>query len=407
LIDIYSELHEYNRGVTYLEKNNYKKALQIFKKLKHPTKEVYNNLGVTYRALGQDKLMFSCYNAALKCDSAYNDPQQTDCQALNNLGLAYYIYGNDTRAIECYTKAIKLNPKSWDAWWNCSTAHLRIASSTGEGFVPAWEMYRARFLKSKPIKIKNKKEDLLYWDGISSGESIIVLTEQGIGDNIMWGRYLPELEKKFKKVYVQVDVNLYDLFLEYNPVPDAIHTDASVAYPVCSLGEHFDYIPPADWLVGRFGSFDFGPGFNIGIVWSGNASHANDKYRSVDIRRFHRLAKYGNLYSLQPGFRGDGVVRGLDISSWSDTAKYINGLDLVIGIDTSVMHLVGSLGRAGWLLQPYKETDFRWGTVNSDFGHSVWYPKMKIFNNPQSWETVFDRVEECLQSHVTELAVQK
>jgi len=395
----------YNRGVALLEKGNFKKALQIFKKVQHKSKELYNNLGVTYRALGQDKLMFSCYKAALECDSALGDGDQVNGQALNNLGLAYYMYGNDTEAIKCYTRAIKINPKGWDAWWNASTAHLRIASSTGVGFPKAWEMYKARFLKSKPIKMKNSKEDLIYWDGVSSGKSIIVLTEQGIGDNIMWGRYLPELTKKFEKVYVQADVSLYDLFLEYNPVPDAVHTDATVAYPICSLGEHFDYIPPAEWLAGRFGSFDFGPGFNIGIVWSGNAAHTNDKYRSVDIRRFHRLAAYGNLYSLQPGFRGDGVVKPLDINSWSDTAKYINGLDLVIGIDTSVMHLVGSLGANGWLLQPYKETDFRWGTVSEDFGSSVWYPRMKIFNNPQSWETVFNRVEECLQSHVKELAV--
>lgn len=404
---IHEEIHQYNKAVAYLEKNNFKKAVQILKSIKNPTKEVYNNLGVAYRALGQDKLMFSSYKKALECDIAYNDPKQTDCQAYNNLGLAYYMYGNDTEAIKNYTCAIKLNPRGWDAWWNSSTAHLRIASSTGVGFPAAWEMYKARFLKSKPIKMKNQKEDLKYWDGKDTSGSIIVLTEQGIGDNIMWGRYLPLLTSRFEKVYVQADVSLYDLFLEYNPVGDAIDCDAKVAYPICSLGEYFEDIPPADWLSDRFGSYDFGSGFNIGIVWSGNATHANDKYRSVDIRRFHRLAKYGNLFSLQPGFRGDGVVKPLDISSWTDTAKYINGLDLVIGVDTSVIHLVGSMGRVGWLLQPYKETDFRWGAVGEEFGSSVWYPQMKIFNNQQSWETVFDRVEKCLQSHVAELALTK
>jgi len=57
------------------------------------------------------------------------------------------------------------------------------------------------------------------------------------------------------------------------------------------------------------------------------------------------------------------------------------------------MHLCGSLGHPGWLLQPLKETDFRWGNgVNK----SVWYSDIEIFENKQNWEKVFMEVEKRL-----------
>ena len=400
----YDEIvNTYNKGVTLLEKKNYKKAFQLFKKVvnQFPCREAYNNLGVCYRAFGQDSLMISSYLKGLAPDTlSMGDNNSTAVQTLNNLGLAYYTIGDNESAIKCYNKALKIDPKAWNAWWNCSTAILRRASTTGVGFTDGWEMYRARFLKSDAIKMKNRKDGLMYWDRVSSGPSIVVLTEQGIGDNIMFGRYLSGLYKFFDKVYVQCDSSLEPLFAGFPCVRDASDCDAMVAYPICSLGECFDYIPSASWLP-KFHAHDFGNGFNVGIVWAGNPSHANDEYRSVNIGRFRNLSRHANLYSLTPGFAGNEFVKPLDITSWSDTASYVAGLDLVIGIDTSVMHLVGSMGCPGWLLQPYKETDFRWGLPDMSLSSSVWYDSIKVFNNPQSWDVVFKNVEESLVKHIT------
>jgi hypothetical protein len=310
------------------------------------------------------------------------------------------MYGDDAAAISCYTRAIKEKPDFWEAWWNCSTAKLRVASSSGEGFEEAWEMYKARFLKSPPVVLKNRRPDLEYWDTTSSGEAIVVLVEQGIGDSIMFGRYLSLLP--FTRVYVQCDPSLEPIFSDFICVRDAIdiEEESLVAYPICSLGECFLDIPPGDWLKGKFGSHEFNSSrLNIGIVWSGSPTHANDAYRSVNIERFHRLSSFADLYSLTPGFKSTKYVTGLDIKSWEDTARYINGLDLVIGVDTSVMHMCGSLGRPGLLLQPYKETDFRWGVIPAPSvvsTTSVWYDSIRVINNPQSWETVFSRVEKLI-----------
>jgi hypothetical protein len=396
--------HEYNKSVAYLNKGNYKKALAILKKCLSQVefKEAYLNIGNCYRMLGQDTKMIESYKKACSPKITFLDGHTVEeyPAGLNNLGLAYYMCGYDDLAIECYERAMAVEPKFWDAWWNCSTAVLRKASSGQLDLFPrGWMMYDARFLKTPPIKMKNTKASLVYWDKVSSGTAIIVLAEQGIGDAIMWGRYLPLLAEKFSEVYVQCDAGLESVFSDYKCVRDASECPAELAIPMCTLSRCFDTIPSGDWLRDKFSAFDFGPSerLNVGIVHCGSATHANDHNRSVPIHRFHFLSKYVNLYSLVPGFNTTKHVTGLDIRSWEDTAKYINGLDLVISVDTSVAHMAGSLGAKTWLLQPLKETDFRWG---NNISSSVWYDSIQIFNNPNSWEHVFSQVEDAIQSEL-------
>ncbi len=396
----------YNKGTQYMAKNNYKKAYQYIKQSLdlHKFKEGYCNIGNCYRALGMDfKKAMWAYEQVLRPEIPYLEPPanttKDTCQhALNNLGLGWYTLGDDEKAIKAYTVAVKKNPEFWEAWWNCSTAKLRQASSGRiELFPEAWEMYNARFLKSDPIRLKNTRENLVYWTPGEHVRSIIVLAEQGIGDNIMFGRYLARLKEYADKVYVQCDSTMYDVFSDYECVFDAADVDVDFAYPMCSLAACFPDIEPGEWLRGKFGTREFGEGYNVGIVWAGSAGHANNAYRSVPVGRFHRLAKYCNLYSLDPSFKGNKYVTSCGNRTWTDTAECINGLDLVIGVDTSVIHMAGSLGRETWLLQPLRETDFRWG---NGVRRSVWYSSVEIYENPNDWEYVFDCVERDLAERV-------
>ena len=397
--------YEYNKATMMLGKGQWKKALPIFKKClsEYKFKEAYINLGNCYKSEGSPAKMLECYKAAIDdnvpgLDSGVN---KIVVQALTNLGLAYFAYGDNDQAIHYLSKAIKLDECAWAAWWNLSITNLKLASS-GElsRFAKGWEMYDARFLKDNPIKLKNTKENLVYWDGINGGESIIILAEQGIGDNIMFGRYLASVAAVFDKVYVQCDPSLNPLFDDYECVTDASFCDAVLAYPMCSLAKLFNNgIPlPGDWLYGKFGTRSFpSDSFNVGIVWAGSDTHVNNANRSVSIGRFSRLARYANLYSLSPGFKSTKHVKSLDIKTWTDTAECINGLDLVISVDTSVIHLCGSLGRPGWVLQPSFETDFRWGTGS----RSVWYDSIDVFQN-NGWEETFDNVEAALKERLYE-----
>lgn len=390
----------YNKATNYLEQNKWKKAFPILKKLnsEFEFKEGLCNLGLCYRNMGDHKREEECYRLALDDKTPYMlATGNAHLHAMNNLGLALYGDGDDKAAVSMYSAILREDKERWESWFNCSLAKLRMCSDGRRSdWMPVWEMYRARFLKGAPVVLKNRKEGLVYWDlkKPPPGTKMIVLVEQGIGDAIMWGRYLASLAAIFEKIYVQCDPSLNDLFSDYNPVMDAIDTDADVAYPICSLSECFNGgVPiPGEWLKGKFDArkFDSSSKPNVGIVWSGNPTHANDRYRSTNVGRFSRLSKFANLYCLTPGFKGNKYVKSLGIKSWKDTAECINGLDLVISVDTSVIHLAGALGAEAWLLQPYRETDFRWG---NGVERSLWYDSVRIFPNPQSWETVFDNVE--------------
>src|SRR5262249_40850431 len=108
----------------------------------------------------------------------------------------------------------------------------------------------------------------------------------------------------------------------------------------------------------------------IGVVWSGNASHVNDRNRSIAVQLLRPLFDCDATFvSLQtemraedePALRGQDnlVMAGQFFSDFSDTAAVIAALDLVITVDTSVAHLTGALGRPVWILLPFVP-DWRW-----------------------------------------------
>jgi len=128
---------------------------------------------------------------------------------------------------------------------------------------------------------------------------------------------------------------------------------------------------------------------DIGVTWSGNPNHVNDKYRSVSPRYFRDL---GNLYTLNPTEAGTAGFTALKSGSWGETISELSKLDLVITVDTSIVHLCGSLGMPCWLLLALKNNDFRWGDSSCGF-ENKWYPSVKVFRNHGSWDDVFARVK--------------
>ena len=137
-------------------------------------------------------------------------------------------------------------------------------------------------------------------------------------------------------------------------------------------------------------------GKKIGLVWAGSAKHLNDVNRSIPLKQLTPLAEVPNLriISLQK-HRLDRpeseTPAGLEIENYSDelhdfsdTAALISQLDLVIGVDTAVVHLAGGLGKPTWVLLS-EPAEWRWLLNRSD---SPWYPTMRLFRQPRAgdWE---------------------
>jgi len=145
------------------------------------------------------------------------------------------------------------------------------------------------------------------------------------------------------------------------------------------------------------------PGLRVGLVWSGNPHHGNDRNRSVLLRDFEPLADVPGVtfVSLQKGAAAsqasDSTLRLKVVDhtprliDFGETAALLANLDLVVTVDTSVAHLSGALARPTWVLLPFAP-DWRWMLERTD---SPWYPTMRLFRQPApgQWAAVVRSVK--------------
>src|ERR1700742_3579891 len=149
----------------------------------------------------------------------------------------------------------------------------------------------------------------------------------------------------------------------------------------------------------------------IGLVWSGNPLHQNDRNRSIPLRLLsHILDADATFVSLQKEPRPDDKSMLLerpeisdltaDLHDFRETGALVSCLELVITVDPSVAHLAAALGRPTWILLPYTP-DYRWLLDRDD---SPWYPTARLFrqNESRDYGEVVDRLWEALLTLVSE-----
>ena len=150
--------------------------------------------------------------------------------------------------------------------------------------------------------------------------------------------------------------------------------------------------------------------FKIGIVWSGNPHNRKDPVRSCSLDDFALLSEVPGVsfFSLQKGTASAGAINppGVmeitnledELNDFAETAAAIVHLDLVISVDTAVVHLAGAMNKPVWLLLQFAP-DWRWLLKRDD---SPWYPSMRLFRQtkPNDWKTVFEEVKDALIQEV-------
>lgn len=386
----------FNKALKYLINNRPEKALPLFKKLLKdtPYKEIHINLGNCYKMLGNDEKAKEHYLACIDPNMPLTDNSFVDVypEGLNNLGMLASKYKNYDVAEELYYKAIAKNPGYSDALWNMSNLQLmKYCSNKIDDAEMCWKLYDYRFTRSNgPVVLKSRKK-LLPWQG-DYVDSLVVLVEQGFGDQLQFGRYISLAEKVVGKITVQCAPRMRPIFDKFNTCEDPEETDATHGIAICSLARIFNKeIPAGDWLREKYNERTLGDRLQIGVTWSGNRNHANDSNRSTNARTFMCLADYGDLFTLNPTENGTAGFSALDTDGWDKTIKALESVDLVISVDTSIVHLCGALGKPCWVLMPLYESDWRWG--DDSMGHNnIWYPSVKVFRNNGSWNNVMKEV---------------
>ena len=364
------------------------KAISMFKKFIKliPCKEGYLNLGSAYRLIEDDASALECYLLAADDSVAFaNGTYGKFDLALNNIGLLSYSENNMSEALAFFNAALEVNPYYGEAIWNISCTLLKSTNcATG------WAEYEWRFNRGESsVKIK---QGLPVWDLSSCGSSICVQTEQGFGDKIQFGRYLEHLHSYFPTVTVLCHPSQDVFFSGYKCVREL---EGEFTIPMCSLVQKFGIV---DCLASRGRLNEISAinrnGFNIAVCNAGSLTHANNKYRSCPIGYMSSLSTFGNLYSLDPAGTGGKNITPLSPRSWEETIGLIRGMQLVVTVDTSIVHLAGTLGIPCLMLQPRRVPDFRWGMPGDK---NVWYDSVITIDNDGTWDNAFDNVREIMK----------
>ena len=240
-------------------------------------------------------------------------------------------------------------------------------------------------------------------------KSILVWSDQGLGDTLMMARYIPKI--KARRVIVYTDAAVFRLLRHSLPGCEVLmkgwafaKTDLHV--PMMSLMKCFGLETEAGIPQGRYlqpPEKDFGlpDGFRVGINWQGNKRFVRDFTRSMPFADFRPLLDERAVFvSLQKGLAqndldGLPVIDAMDdCHDICDTASLIDQLDLVISTDTAVPHIAGGLGKPTWLLEAF-ESEWRWGLGDM----SPWYETVRVLRQPKpgDWPSVIERTRDELR----------
>ena len=378
--------------------------------------EAHNNLGVALAGLGRSDMAIGSYQHAIEVEPNYH-------AAYNNLGLALQSQGKLREAEDRYRSALRVKSDYPDAHANLSMLLLlegRFEEGWAEferrGTVRAWQNRPRDFVQ--PIW---RGEDI-------EGRTLLISAEFGFGDTIQFCRYIPLLAAR-ARVILEVQRPLVRLVSGLPGAAQVIaYGDPLPPYdyycPLMSLPRVFgttlesipagipylsaDPVRVAHWRE-RLADLS---GLRVGLAWAGNPNLPRDRQRSIPLDRLADLADVKGVafVSLQ---KVDGALQtrsfgpGAILHDWTDelvdfaeTAALIENLDLVISVDTSIVHLAGALGRPVWLLNRF-DTCWRWLLDRDD---SPWYPTLRQFRQPQrdDWSSVLKDVQAQLERRVAE-----
>jgi tetratricopeptide (TPR) repeat protein len=362
---------------------------------------LYNNLANAWRAVARLPEALAAYEEAERLAGKSPPTRLNIAHVLRDLGQL-------DAAEAIYREVVVMAPELAEAH-TALGSRLLEAGQFEEGWAEfAWRTRNAGFYR-RPFGCPQ-------WDGTPApGKTVLLHSDEGLGDAIQFCRYVPQAAMA-ARVVLEAPPALASLFAAIpGPVHKIVRGEPPGAFDLeCPLLDlprlfgatlatipsevpylHAGAVGVAAWRR-RLSTL---PGRRVGLVWSGNPANPTDRDRSVPPRLLLPLvdgARHCSLISLQKSNDREGMTipgAGERLHDWTeefrdmaDTAALIMALDLVIGVDTAVVHLAGALGKPVWLLNRFS-TDWRWMRGRTD---SPWYPTLRMFRQPWlgAWEPV-------------------
>ena len=359
------------------------------------------------------------YDDALQCYALAFAQDPDSAAAFNNYGNVQRELGRPDRAVPFLQHAVALEPGNPTAQFNLAVAYLLQGD-----YARGWPQYESRW-SYEHLAGTEPEFPQPRWRGEDiQGKTLLVVGEQGHGDNIQFVRFLYNLHVMGARLKLQVTAGLVPL-LESSEIIEWTGTYGDDAgefdmwVPIMSipgvLGITLENLPrPVQYLnarsdLAREWLTRLGPKrrLRVGFSWSGRRDNWLNRYKGVPFREILKMIQAHPEYewinlqidadpSEEDQLAQAGVTRFPGaVSGFHDTAALITCLDVVVAVDTAVAHLAAALGRPTWLMLNGYATDWRWLLNRED---SPWYSTVRIFRQPEygAWQPVLDRITQYL-----------
>ena len=357
------------------------------------------------------ELALSYYAQALTQD-------RRSASAFNNYGNVLRECGEPEAAIPFLMRSIQLAPTHPTAQFNLAVAFLLSGD-----YAHGWPQYESRWnYEHLAGTLPNYTQPR--WTGQDlADKTILVLGEQGHGDNIQFVRFLGDLTSRGARVILAVNASLKPL-LQGPAVPEIVCPGDPIPefdywIPVMSLpavlGTTLENLAPVQFYLTADGELQrqwqqrLGPKtrLRVGFCWSGRRDTWINRHKGMPFETMLELIQRNPDYewvNLQCDCTAEEeaelVRAGVTaypgaIGSFADSAALIMHMDVVLAVDTAVAHLAGALGRPVWVMRSQFALDWRWLL---DRDSSPWYTSARLFRQPQmgDWSSVTEKIHKYL-----------
>jgi tetratricopeptide (TPR) repeat protein len=402
-------------GAAHAEAGAHLKAVECFRKAieaRPDFAEAHSNLGyVLFRELEEQDEGPAAIERAIELGA------QGDAVWVN-MAMVWQRRGDSDRALAVYEDLLARDPGMAQARLNRGL--IRLARGD---FAAAWEDYEARrALPTSPPAPAGAAE----WDGSDlAGRSLLVYPEQGLGDEIMFASCVPDVLRMGARCTLRCHAKLETLFSRSFPAAHVSRADGPVqsaadcdrVISIASLPRflrrsreafpaHGGYLKPdparVEYWKTRIKAL---PGrLKVGISWRGGLPSTRRSLRSIPLSEWTEVLQtpavdFISLQYTDSTREIEDVAResGVTVHEWKaalddydETAALVRALDVVVSVQTSIVHLAGALGTATWALIP-EVPEWRYGEQGSSM---PWYPSVELWRKQrgEDWRNVLARV---------------
>ena len=386
------------RGITLGQSSQFRMAINDFSmaiKINGNSAEAFYNRGVAYEKLYEFEAAVEDYSMAIKLNPH-------DYKAYNNRGVAWREIKCFDAALKDFEKSVEINADFAEGFYNKSLTLLSVCA-LDEGFKLFEYRWKTAHFQSQ---LRHFLQPLWLGDEDLTGKTILVHSEQGLGDSIQFCRYIKFFEKMECRVLLEIEKPLMSLMRSLLPRECIFEKGSAlpkfdVHCPMMSLPHAFGTSPNnipfsnsyfsaqgkqvEQWRQHLKGSKK--P--LIGLAWRGNPNHVNDQRRSAKLDELIGfLSTDCEWVSLEkfPTSEERILIENSShvkqfttkMGDFAETAALCFVLDAVIAVDTSTAHLAASIGINTHLLLR-DCADWRWFQNRSD---TPWYSSMTLHRKP-------------------------